>query len=177
MRMTYIFRDMRISYIFLLISLKISICVGILSFVFTDFYFIEGFEKALDGVLLFSSISLGFYGACISIIASIFNTKVVKDIMSDKEDKREFIVVVSSTLIIGFLTVISTIVYQVFLANGQIPTMYLKIMNCCWSSLVIMFIFMNAIFIFVSFLVFFNNKEDQSLIEDKDVYTPQLKNK
>jgi hypothetical protein len=163
---------MKVSYIFLGVSLLISIVVGILVYLYTDFYNFVGFNKALEGVLLFTSISLGFYGACISVIASIFNTKIVKSIMSDPNDKREFVILVSTTLVNGLLTIVITIIYQVFLENGSVEINILKVINAFWSSFVIMFIGMNILFILVSFLIFFNNKEQD---EKEFVYIPTLK--
>lgn len=165
---------MRLSYLFLSTSLLISLIIGVIVYNYIDFYNIIGFDKALEGVLLFASISMGFYTASISIIASIFNTKVVKEIMKERDDKREFIIVVVSTLLVGFLTVFITILYQVFLSNGEIPIKYLKITNLVWSSLVMMYFFVNVIFILIAFLIFFNNTDyDETKIES--VYTPPLK--
>ncbi|MDP1394780.1 hypothetical protein Q8G28_15450 [Lysinibacillus capsici] len=167
---------MRVSYKLLIGTLIISVIVGNLVYFFTKLYKIDGFDKALEGVLLFSSISLGFYGACMSVIASIFNTKAVKEIMSDKKDKREFIAVVTFTLVSGFLSVFLTIVYRVMLVNyenGGINEIYIKILSGFWSFLVLMFVSMNFLFIFISFLIFFSNKEQKT--SEELTIKPQLK--
>lgn len=165
---------MQKSYVFILISFIVSALVAFLVYRYTSFYLFVGFDKALEGVLLFSSISLGFYGACLSVIASIFNTKVVKEIMQDTEEKKEFIILVCLTLIIGFLTVTITILYQVFLENGGMPNGFYNLLSSLWSGSVTMFISMNVIFILVAFLILFNNKEKK---ESKNaVYEPELKN-
>lgn len=167
---------MRISYRFIIFATIISIVIAFLVYFYTSFYLFKGFDKALEGVLLFSSISVGFYGACLSVIASIFNTKVVKDIMKDKGDKREFLILASTTLIIGFLTVVFTILYQVLIANGNIPKVILDLISAVWSGSVVMFISMNVIFIFLSFLIFFSNKEENEDGQNKEnEYQPTLK--
>ncbi|MGE7091193.1 hypothetical protein ACQKII_06955 [Lysinibacillus sp. NPDC048646] len=153
---------MRASYKILICSFIISFIVAILVFKYTALYEIMGFDKALEGILLFSSISVGFYGACVSVIASIFNTKVIKDIMSDKKDKREFIIVVCSALLSGFLTVFTSIIYRVLLVDPDTKLQYFKTISMIWSGFTLMFISMNFLFIFVSFLIYFNNKEEPS---------------
>lgn len=165
---------MRVSYIFIVVSLIISAIAASMVFFFTSFYSFKGFDKALEGILLFSSISLGFYGACLSVIASIFNTKVVKEIMKDKGEKKEFVTLVSLTLITGFSTVTLTIVYQVFMENGKLPGWSYDLVSAVWTGSVIMFVSMNVIFILVSFLIFFNNKEKED--KKEPVFEPQLTN-
>lgn len=164
----------------MIIALIISIIIANLVYFFTAFYTFIGFDKALEGVMLFSSISLGFYGACLSVIASIFNTKVIKEIMKDNEEKTEFIILVALTLVSGFLTVVITIIYEVFLKNGGMSPKFYDLLSATWSGSVIMFISMNFIFVLVSFLILFNNKGDKEddEREDKDsreTYNPILK--
>ena len=100
---------MKTSNILLLVFVGVSVILAIVVYFYCPFYKLEGFDKGLEGVLLFSSISLGFYGACLSVIASIFNTKIVKSIMNEKGEKKEFSLIVFSTLITGFVTVFTTI--------------------------------------------------------------------
>src|SRR5699024_10400508 len=139
-------------------------------YIFFPFYNINGVEKALEGMLLLSSISLGFYGACLSVLASIFHTNVVKEIMHDEEDRKEFIIISCFTLLIGFFTVISTIVYQVMLSNGQFN---LNIINSLWFSIVFLFFCMKVLFILIIFLIFFNNNDEDA--NNTDVYSSKLK--
>lgn len=138
-----------------------------LGLVFTVYYFlpsynIKGFEKALDGVLLFSSITLGFYGACLSVLASIFNTKVVKEIMEDSTYRKDFVSISAANLISGFLTVIITIVYQVMLANKGVPELTLRITNSIWSGICVLYISLTILFVVVTFMIFLSNKEAKS---------------
>ncbi|APC46485.1 hypothetical protein B4065_0148 [Caldibacillus thermoamylovorans] len=165
---------MRISYKVFGVSLIISVISGVLVYKFTSLYKIDGFDKALESVLQFSSISLGFYGTCMSVLASIFNTKVVKGIMKDKEDRMEFIIIACSTLIIGFLTVITTIVYQVMIENKNVSNLCLDLISSFWSSVCVMFICTIFLFTIISFLIFFNNKDEE--YNSNNVYNPQLKN-
>ncbi|MCJ8007271.1 hypothetical protein ACFFF5_07175 [Lederbergia wuyishanensis] len=146
---------MRLSYLFIIITLLISITIGILVFLYCPLFELQGFDKALEGVLLLTSISLGFYGACLSVLASIFNTKIVKEVMEDSHYRKEFIVISSLALVIGFLTVITTIIYQVMLANDYVLLVIMKIINALWSSLLILFFSFSTLFVLISFLIFF----------------------
>ncbi|GAB3801971.1 hypothetical protein [Virgibacillus kimchii] len=138
----------------------VSLCIiiSIITFLWLPFYSFKGFEKALDGVLLLSSIGLGFYGACLSVLASIFNTKAVKEIMNDNEYRKEFIVLSLSTLIISFFTVLTTIVYQVLLENEGFSNFGMGLINAFWVGATSGFIMLNILFILVSFMIFFANE-------------------
>lgn len=166
---------MRISYKVFGVSLIISVISGVLVYNFTSLYKIDGFDKALESVLQFSSISLGFYGTCMSVLASIFNTKVVKGIMKDKEDRMEFIIIACSTLIVGFLTVVTTIVYQVMIENKNVSNLCLDLVSSFWSAFCVMFVCMIFLFTVISFLIFFNNKDEE--YDSYNVYNPRLKKK
>lgn len=164
-------KNISFSYKFLIFSFVITIVLGIIIYHFFPFYEIKGAKEALEGILLLSSISLGFYGACLSVLASISNTTVVKEIMQEKEDRKEFVVVSSCTLLVGFLTVISTIIYQVMLSNGKVS---LDIINSLWFSIVFLFFCMKLLFILIIFMILFNNKENDKK-DERNVYTPKLK--
>lgn len=131
--------------------------IGILTFIYFPLYSFKGFEKALEGVLLLSSIGLGFYGACLSVLAAVFNTKAVKEIMKDEEYKKEFIFLSLTTLLISFITIFITIIYQVFLENGKFSDLTLDIVNALWIGLTSGFMMMNILFILISFMIFFVN--------------------
>ncbi|MBD8135765.1 hypothetical protein IFR10_09450 [Bacillus sp. CFBP 13597] len=163
---------MHITYKYLIVTIIVSIIAGVLIYHGVNLYEIKGFNKALDGVLLISSISLGFYGACLSVFASLFNTKVVKEIMDDKEYRKEFLIIASLSLAIGFLTVICTIVYQVMLENDGVANGILQITNASWIGLIIMFFSLQLIFVFVSFVIFFKNTDHDK--QTDSVYTPNL---
>lgn len=164
------------TYIFLIVALIVAIIISVLAYYFFPFYEIKGSDKALDGVLLFSSISLGFYGACLSVLASIFNTKVIKEIMGDQEERREFLVVSGLTLLVGFLSVVLTIVYQVLIANDPTNILLLNLFNSIWFLIVILFMSMQILFVLIIFIILFNNKEDESIEnKQKKVYVPKLK--
>lgn len=97
---------MNFSYKFITWSIIISILIAILVYNLFPFYEFKGVEKALDGILLLSSISLGFYGASLSVLASIINTSVIKNIMNDNEERKELLIISSLTLLVGFFTII-----------------------------------------------------------------------
>lgn len=153
---------MNFSRIFMIFAVLASIIISIIVYCFFPSYTVKGFEKALDGVLLFSSITLGFYGACLSVLASIFNTKVVKEIMRDQKYRKEFVVISGFNLVTGFLTVITTIVYQVMLANKGLPETPLRITNSLWSGFFVLYIFLTILFVTITFMIFLNNSDDQS---------------
>lgn len=161
---------MKFTTIYFIAASIFSILIGV-GFYFLELHSIVGFMKALDGVLLLSSICLGFYSACLSVFASIFNTRIVKEIMEEKDYRNEFILIASSSLIIGFLTVISTIVFQVMIENKGISEIVLNITNGIWGSLVIFFFSLQFIFVFVSFMIFFSNSDED---EESSVYTPTI---
>jgi hypothetical protein len=161
---------LKTSNILLLVFVGVSVILAIVVYFYCPFYKLEGFDKGLEGVLLFSSISLGFYGACLSVIASIFNTKIVKSIMSEKGEKKEFSLIVFSTLITGFVTVFTTIAYRVILASS-IWIDKLDLINSIWIFFVMLYVSMNMLFIILSFLIFLNNGEEKK----QSVYVPKLK--
>lgn len=158
------------SYRFLIISTLISLITGFLVYIFFPFYDYIGADKALEGMLLLSSISLGFYGACLSVLASIFNTKVVKEIMKDNEEKKEFVIISCFTLLTGFFTAIITIIYQVMLSNGQVA---LDIINSLWFFVILLFFCMKLLFVLMIFMILFNNKDEDD--KETKVYLPNIK--
>jgi hypothetical protein len=158
------------TYKYLISTLIASLLAGVAAFYWGQFYEIKGFNKALDGVLLISSISLGFYGACLSVFASLFNTKVVKEIMSDKHYRKEFLLISSLSLGIGFITVIWTIVYQVMYENKEVANKILQFTNASWIVLVVMFFCLQLTFVFISFAIFFKNTDENT----QGVYTPNI---
>ncbi|WP_340082232.1 hypothetical protein [Terribacillus sp. FSL K6-0262] len=165
---------MRLSYRLQLAAIVISVIISLIMFRYSTLYNFKGYDKALEGILLISSISLGFYGACIGVLASIFNTKAIQGLMSEKGEKLEFIIITSLSLFIGFITVSFTIFFQVLLDNGNVSETILRWTNSIWSGVVINFICNQIIFVTISFMIFFFNKEENP---KKDVFTPTLKTK
>lgn len=164
---------MRFSYLFVTIAIVLSLIISTIIFIYLPIFKFEGFVKALDGILLLSSISLGFYGACLSVLASIFNTKMVKEIMNDNNYRSEFIFVSVSALITGFVLVITTIVYQVLFANGKVSFAIMNFVNSVWIFLLIIFLSFSFLFVLTSFFIFFKNKEGQ---EDEQVNSGEIRN-
>ncbi len=148
---------MTFAYKYLIGSTVISLGIGVLTYFYLPLYSYSGFDKALEGMLLLSSIGLGFYGACLSVLASVFNTKAVKEIMKDDEYRKEFIVLSLSTLLISFITVFTTIFYQVFLENKKINDIVLNVTNSIWVSSIFGFLLLNLLFILMAFMIFFSN--------------------
>ncbi|MER2170929.1 MAG: hypothetical protein ABS938_09855 [Psychrobacillus psychrodurans] len=164
---------MRFSYTFIIISFCLSIIAGVLVYFYLPLFKFGGFDKALEGVLLLSSISLGFYGACLSVLASIFNTKIVKEIMTDGNYRKEFIAVSSLALVTGFLTVLTTIVYRVLLENGSIVFVVMNVISSFWIAIFILFLCFSLLFVLISFFIFFKNSE---VDESEEVHSGQLQN-
>lgn len=161
---------MKTSNKLLILFVSVSVILSVVTYLYLPFYELIGFDKGLEGVLLFSSISLGFYGACLSVLASIFNTKVVQSILEDKDEKKEFSYVIFGTLITGFLTVFLTIAYRVIIASN-ILTDLLQYINAVWVFFTLCFISMDILFISISFLVFLNNSDKKK----KAPFVPQGK--
>lgn len=160
---------------FLTIAVLSSIIVSVIVYYIFPSYTVAGFDKALDGVLLFSSITLGFYGACLSVLASIFNTKVVKEIMKDHKYRKDFIAISGFNLVSGFLTVITTIVYQVLLANKEIPETPMRITNSVWSGFCLLYISLTILFVTVTFMIFLSNTDEQPIeMHDGKVGNPDF---
>ncbi|MEV2320425.1 hypothetical protein ABNC55_20860 [Paenibacillus larvae] len=151
----------------------VSLIISVVFFVYIPLYKITGIMKALDGILLLSSISLGFYGACLGVLASIFNTNVVRDIMGDRDYRKEFINLACLSLITGFLTVITTIVFQVVLENKGIGDVYLRSTNAAWAFFTLTFFMYQLNFILVLFSIFFSNTDKKTDQQD-NVHNPVL---
>jgi hypothetical protein len=156
---------------YLVVTLVLSLMIAFVIFRWVPFYEIKGFSKALDGLLLISSISLGFYGACLSVFASLFNTKIVKEIMNDNNYRTDFLLISCTSLGIGVLTVILTIVYQVMLENKGVAEEILRYTNSAWVAIVLIFFSLQLIFVMISFSIFFKNSDESA---SDNVYTPTL---
>ncbi|GIO26372.1 hypothetical protein J43TS3_09830 [Ornithinibacillus bavariensis] len=77
---------------------------------------------------------------------------------------------------VGFITVVVTILYQVLLENGEVSNGFYNTISSIWSAATLMFIFMNFIFILVSLLIFFGNSEGNEVNSNEDVYELPLEN-
>ncbi|KIL45748.1 hypothetical protein [Jeotgalibacillus soli] len=152
---------MRLSYLFIIIAFVLSLIISGIVFMYFPIFEFKGFEKALDGILLLSSICLGFYGACLSVLASIFNTKIVKEVMNDRSYRSEFIMISVFSLLTGFVLVLTTIVYQVLFANGNVDFFIMNLINSIWLFLLIIFLSFSVLFILISFFIFFQNKSEE----------------
>ncbi|WP_368895765.1 hypothetical protein [Priestia megaterium] len=152
---------MRFSYLFIAIASILSLIISFVVFKYLPIFEFKGFEKALDGILLLSSICLGFYGACLSVLASIFNTNIVREVMNDRNYRSEFIFVSVFALITGFMLVITTIVYQVLLANKGVGFTIMNLTNSIWVFMLIIFLCFSVLFIIISFFIFFQNRSEQ----------------
>lgn len=152
---------MRFSYLYIILAIVLSLIISGAGFMYFPIFEFNGFDKALDGILLLSSICLGFYGACLSVLASIFNTKIVKEIMKDGNYRTDFIMVSCCALITGFILVLTTIVYQVLLENGDIRFIIMNVINSFWLVILVLFLSFSVLFILISFFIFFQNKDEQ----------------
>lgn len=152
---------MRFSYLFIAIASILSLIISVVVFKYLPIFEFKGFEKALDGILLLSSICLGFYGACLSVLASIFNTNIVREVMNDRNYRSEFIFVSVFALITGFMLVITTIVYQVLLANKSVGFTIMNLTNSIWVFMLIIFLCFSVLFIIISFFIFFQNRSEE----------------
>lgn len=167
--------NVRFSNIFIICCLIIALLIGVIVFLWFDAFEIKGFDKALEGILLLSSISLGFYGACLSVLASIFNTKIVKEIMNDSEYKKDFIIISGLALVTGFVLVIGTIVYQVILENNMSINI-MRAINSIWFGTLVLFLSFSILFITISFLIFFKNTGEDENEQTREAKCREIKN-
>lgn len=165
---------MRFSHLFIVIATVIAATISIIILNFLPFFEFKGFNKALDGILLLSSICLGFYGACLSVLASIFNTNIVKEVMNDKNYRSEFIMVSVLALITGFVLVITTIIYQVLLENGGVNSVIMNVINFIWIFMLIIFLSFSVLFITISFFIFFQNRSESEQVDKGEVKNPDF---
>ncbi|MBY0098772.1 hypothetical protein [Mesobacillus maritimus] len=167
---------MRFSYWFIIITFVLSITISVTGYFYLPIFKFTGFDKALEGILLLSSICLGFYGACLSVLASIFNTKIVREVMNDNNYRSEFIMVSASSLLTGFILVITTIVYQVLLENGKVAFIIMNLINSLWLFLLFVFLAFSLLFILTSFIIFFQNKDekDKNLVNPGEITNPDF---
>lgn len=121
---------------------------------------INNFNKALEGFFLFASISLGFFGTCISILATLIGTKIVKDIIGVKNYKVDFVMIALSTIMAGFTAIIITILFQIFYGSEDVSLILEMVMSGLWSTFVFMYLVFLSLFIFVVMLIFLKAGED-----------------
>lgn len=162
--------------LYILLIPAAALILGVMFYLYIPLYKITGITKALDGILLMSSISLGFYGACLGILASIFNTKIMKEIIGDRDYRQEFISLACTSLITGFLTVIFTIIYQVLLENEVTNEVLFKIINSIWIVTTLSYFLYQILFIIVLFQIFFRNTDEEGGDRKERVFNPDLKN-
>lgn len=167
---------MRFSYWFIIVTAIISITLSVIVYLYFPIFKFKGFDKALDGILLLSSICLGFYGACLSVLASIFNTKIVREVMNDKNYRFEFIMVSILSLLTGFILVMITIIYQVLMENGEVAFSIMNITNAFWLFFLFIFLASSLLFIITSFIIFFENKDEseESQVNPGEITNPNF---
>lgn len=154
-----------ISYVLIGIATILALIVGFISFLFLEIYSINGFGEALEGVLLFSSITLGFYGACLSVLASVINKEIVQEIINNNIEKKQLVCVMALTLLSGFSTVVTTIIYQVILTNGQLTERILNIVNSFWLLSLTFYLLILFLFVALAFYLLLY-KEDKVRVDE-----------
>lgn len=87
----------------------------LLGFRVIELYNVENFIKVLDGYLLFSSITIGFFGTCISILATLLNSPLLKDLFSKTNYKVQFAFMTLFTMFFGIGGIILTVIFQMTL--------------------------------------------------------------
>ncbi|WP_341961249.1 hypothetical protein NM897_15390 [Planococcus maritimus] len=128
--------------------------VGIISRNYANMFKIEGFGLALEGYLLFASITLGFFGTCISILASFINTNIIQDILQTKTYKYDFILIAGVTVFTGFFSIVLTIIHQIMIVNTSLSIEFQRNINGLWSFLAVSYLLYLSLFIVVAFFIF-----------------------
>ena len=101
------------SFKFILMMLMFFSCsIFYLSFNVFELYGVENFIKVLDGYLLFSSITIGFFGTCISILATLLHSPLLKALFSKTNYKIQFAVITLLTMFFGIGGIILTVIFQ-----------------------------------------------------------------
>lgn len=75
-------------------------------------YKIKNFDGVLNSVITFSSIIVGFLGALLGILITIKNTRIIKEI-KDNNEMNTLRYYFNEALILGFIVVIMSIIFQV----------------------------------------------------------------
>lgn len=92
--------------------LLFSIALFLFSFYKFELYSVENFIKVLDGYLLFSSITIGFFGTCISILATLLHSPLLKELFSKTNYKIQFALITLLTMFFGISGIILTVIFQ-----------------------------------------------------------------
>ncbi|WP_422124306.1 hypothetical protein DHX103_05670 [Planococcus sp. X10-3] len=165
---------------FVIITLAaVSVFIGYLFSRFTSIYKINGFELALEGVLLFGSITLGFFATCISILATFINTNIVQDIIRTIAFKIDFILIAAVTVSSGFFGIIFTVIFQILIENQSASANVMGWVAGVWSGLTFSYFSYLILFMIVALLIFLKTGESvekRKPIPTRVTYDPFKKN-
>lgn len=126
-----------------------------------NLYDLTGFDKALEGFLLFASITLGFFGTCISILPSLIKSDIVKDILNIKGYKFDFILITLFTIVTGFVGIVTTITFQILLENKAIPVLVQNLVTRLWVGLSVSYLTYLCLFVIMIMMILFKAGEDK----------------
>lgn len=114
-----------------------------------------GVAQALDGVLLFVSIIVGFIGASLSVFATVSDSKFASKLKKSPNSKKQFIGTLKITLFIGVALVALTILYQLLISN-KASDIILTVVNFLWLFLIPMFLGLGYIIVNVILEILFS---------------------
>lgn len=137
----------------------VLIISGLFSFIVGTYLFsnsLKGALEALDSILLFVSIIIGFIGASLSVFATVSESKFATKLKNSPNSKNQFINTLGCTLIIGVLLVGLTIVYQLLIVNN-VNELVLTFFNYLWLFLIPLFLGMGYLIINVILKILFAN--------------------
>ena len=138
--------------IIILTSVVLSLSIGSLLFNST----LRGISEALESILLFVSIIIGFIGASLSMFATVSESKFATKLKDSPKSKKQFIYTLGITLIIGVLLVGLTIIYQLLIANDA-SAWIMHFVNYFWLFLIPLFLGMAYLIIDVILKILFAN--------------------
>ncbi|WP_018934571.1 hypothetical protein [Gracilibacillus lacisalsi] len=117
---------------------------------------LQGSGSAMDSILLFVSIIIGFIGASLSVFATVSESKFANKLKSSPNSKKQFINTLKWTLLIGVVLVMLTILYQLLVVNIE-NEIILIIINYLWLFLIPLFIGMGYLIINVILKILFES--------------------
>lgn len=124
-------------YLLMATSFLLSVVLGTLGYCFLKLHEVTNFIKVLDGYLLFTTITFGFFGTCISILATLLNAPIMKQIFGKYQYKKQFGVLVLATMIYGLIAITITIVFQMTIGfddHGFFNFMGPKLISAIWIA-------------------------------------------
>ncbi|MGF0471169.1 hypothetical protein ACQQ6W_16175 [Lysinibacillus fusiformis] len=135
---------------------------------YINLFQVKGISHALSGFLIFASISLGFFGTCIAILATLINSPIIKEVLRDKNYKKDLLYMFILTVFYGLTALISTVIFQVYLEETERTAKWEKTISSLWGSSMSGYFFSLAVFYMVIMILFFKSADDDPKVKAKE---------